>query len=173
VYSSPAAPWSTVLKIMSAISTVILVGVAYAAWKVVPATGLAHSVGTAVALVPLTVLLVALLFVVAGYEIDGTALRVRRLLWSTTVELEGLTRAWEDLNVIRGSVRVFGNGGLYSFSGIFWSRRLGRYRFFATDFNRCVVLVIRTRTVAVSPADPDAFLRQIRALFPGVEGRDR
>src|SRR5262249_58403306 len=124
-------------------------GVADAVGKVVPTPGLAHSVAPAVALVPLTVLLVALLFVVAGYEIDGTALRVRRLLWSTTVELEGLTRAWEDLNVIRGSVRVFGNGGLYSFSGIFWSRRLGRYRFFATDFNRCVVLVTRTRTVAV------------------------
>src|SRR5712692_3073565 len=171
--SFPAAPWSTSLKVLSAASTVILVGVSYAAWRATPRAGLTHDVGTAVACVPLAVALGALLFVVNGYEVDGDRLRMRRLLWATTVRLEGLTRAWKDPDVIKGSLRVFGNGGLYSFSGIFWSKRLGRYRFYATDLRRCAVLVTPRQVVVVSPADPDAFLLSMQTLFPNVQGRDR
>ena len=43
----------------------------------------------------LPVLIVALsgLFVVRGYTLDGSTLRIRRLLWDTAVSLESLQRA--------------------------------------------------------------------------------
>jgi len=58
---------------------------------------------------------------------------------------------------------MLGNGGLFSFSGLFYSRRLGRYRLFATDPKRLVVMIMPRRTVVISPADPEAFLRAISA----------
>ena len=88
-----------------------------------------------------------------------------------TWPLPGVSRAWKDPDVIKGSLRVVGNGGLFSFSGLFWSRRLGRYRLYATDLKRSVVLVTPERILVVSPADPDEFLRHIQMLFPGVQGR--
>jgi hypothetical protein len=166
-----AAPWSTLLKVTSAVSTLLLAGVSYAAWRVAPAAGLAHFVGIAVALTPVTIALGALLFVVSGYEVDTQQLEVRRLLSVTTFPLAGLSRAWKDSEVIKGSLRVVGNGGLFSFSGLFWSRRLGRYRLYATDLKRCVVLVTPQRVLVVSPADPDEFLRHIQMIFPGAQGR--
>ena len=171
--SFPAAPWSTLLKVVSAISTAILLAVSYAAWRAAPPVGLAHDVGTAVAWVPLAVALGALLFVVTGYEIDASELRVRRLLWTTRIPLNGVKNAWSDPDVIKGSLRVFGNGGLFSFTGLFWSKRIGRYRLYATDLKRSVMLVLADRIVVVTPADPEAFLQQVRILFPGVQGRDR
>jgi len=169
----PAAPWSGLLKAISAVSTLLLLGVAYGASRAAPPAGLAHVVGIAVACIPLTVALVALPFVVVGYEVDAKELRVRRLLWNTTLNLKGVNRVWQDPEVIRGSLRVIGNGGLFSFSGLFWSKRLGRYRIFATDLKRCVVLVLTDRVVVVTPADPDAFIQHIRGLFPSAQGRDR
>lgn len=169
--SFPAAPWSTLLKVTSAVSTLLLVGVGYGAWRAAPPAGFAHAVGTAVAWTPPTVALGALLFVVTGFEVDAQQLRVGRLLWATSFPLAGLSRAWKDPEVIKGSLRVVGNGGLFSFSGLFWSRRLGRYRLYATDLKRCVVLVTPQRVLAVSPADPDEFLRHIQMMFPGVQGR--
>ena len=115
----------------------------------------------------------AFLFVVMGYEVDATQLRVRRLLWATASHLEGVNHIWQDPDVIKGSFRVFRNGGLFSFSGIFWSKRLGRYRIFATDLKRCVLLVLTDRVLVVTPADPDAFIRHIRVLFPNAQGPDR
>ncbi len=169
----PAAPWSALLKVVSALSTLVLLAVAYGAWRVAPPTGPAHVVGIAVVYIPWAVALGALLFVVVGYEVDATELRVRRLLWTTAFHLKGVGHVWQDPEVIKGSLRVFGNGGLFSFSGVFWSKRLGRYRLFATDLKRCVVLSLADRVVVVTPADPDAFIQHIRALFPSAQGRDR
>ncbi|MGH9365090.1 MAG: PH domain-containing protein [Thermoanaerobaculia bacterium] len=154
-------------------SALILLAVTYAAWRAVPPAGFAHGFGTAVACIPSAVALGAFLFVVVGYEVDASELRVRRLLWATALNLKGVNRIWQDPEVIKGSLRVFGNGGFLSFSGVFWSKRLGRYRIFATDLKRCVVLVLTDRVVVVTPADPDAFIRHIRTLFPNAQGRDR
>jgi len=63
--------------------------------------------------------------------------------------------------VLRGSIRLFGNGGFFSFTGVFQSRKLGRYRAFVTDPARCVILRFTGRVVVVSPADPEAFIRDV------------
>lgn len=49
---------------------------------------------------------------------------------------------------------------------LFYNRALGRYRLFATDPKRAVVMLLPARTVVVTPEDPDAFIRVVRDLFP-------
>jgi hypothetical protein len=159
------APWATLLIAASAGSCVVLLAVAWAAARVIPRVGAAHWIGTAVASIPLTVLVGALFFVVTDYELDHRSLAVRRLLWWTRVDLTGLTRVFREPAGFKGSWRVFGNGGLFSFTGIFYSKALGRYRLFATDPNRFVVIVLPGRTVVVSPADPEAFIHAVQRLF--------
>ncbi|MGD9599211.1 MAG: PH domain-containing protein [Steroidobacteraceae bacterium] len=63
---------------------------------------------------------------------------------------------------MRGSVRLFGNGGLFAITGWFWNRRLGRYRAFATDPDRAVLLEFARGKVLVTPHDPQAFIVQAR-----------
>lgn len=92
----PAAPWPTALKVTSALASLLLLGVGYGAIRVVPPAGVARGVGIAVACALPGVALGSLLFVVRGYDVEVTRLRVRRLLWSTQIPLDGLTEAVPD-----------------------------------------------------------------------------
>ncbi len=163
-----AAPWPVSLKVTSAAGSLLLLAVAYGALKAVPPTGFAHAFGSVVACVPPAIALVGALFVVRGYEIDRTRLCIHRLLWSTVIRLDGLKRACEDPEAIRCSGRVFGNGGLFSFTGLYQNKKLGRYRLFATDPARAVVLLLPQRIIVVTPAAPQAFVGHVRRLFPSA-----
>lgn len=172
MFRFPAAPWPTVLKVISVLSTVALLGASYALVKAIPLgtrAPFAQEFGSIIAVVPAIILAVAALFVVTGYEVDPTELRIQRLLWSTRVSLDGLTRAWADPSAMRGSIRVFGNGGLYSFSGVFYHVALGRYRAFVTDSRRAVVLKMNKRVVVVSPAEPAQLVQALSTLVPGLK----
>lgn len=62
---------------------------------------------------------------------------------------------------MRASLRTFGNGGGFSFTGRYWNKRLGSYRAFVTNPARSVVLRWQDRTVVVSPASPEEFVREV------------
>lgn len=164
-----SAPWSTSLKVSSLLGTIVLGGVSYAAYRSIPTSaGFTHQFGLGVALIPLIVLWLSILFIVRGYTVDSSGLSVKRLLTATRIPLMELRRVWADANVCKGSVRVFGNGGLFSFSGWFYSRRLGRYRLFATDFRNAVVLRFPDRAVVISPETPGALIEHLLQVIPGV-----
>jgi len=62
---------------------------------------------------------------------------------------------------MRGSIRTFGNGGLFSFTGFYRNRLLGAYRAFVTDPRQAVVLRFPKRNVVVSPGAPEEFVRDL------------
>lgn len=166
-----AAPWPVSLKVVSTIGTVALGGVACVLYRTIPRgtrVPFAETFGTFMPVVPAAIVVVALLFIVRGYEFDGTGLHIERLLWRTPVGLEGLNRAWRDPSAMRRSLRLFGNGGLFAITGIFQNKALGRYRAFVTNPKQAVVLRYETRVVVLSPADPDALLGHLRLVSPGT-----
>ena len=102
------------------------------------------------------------LFTIRGYTITRNALLVHRLLWNTRLSLEGLKSAQFELGAMRWGIRC-GNGGFFSFTGLFYNHKLGFHRAFVTDHIRTVVLRFAKRTVVVSPADPEVFVRDLAA----------
>ena len=159
-----SAPWSASLWVVSLLSVAILLLVCGSIAALVPAWpwgGLPRLLGI---YLPLVILLGSALFVIRGYEFDSTELRIQRLLWVTTIPLGGLERAWYDPTSLFRSLRLFGNGGLFSISGLFWNRNLGRYRAFATHPKRAVVLDFGNRKVVVTPEDPERFLKELRLV---------
>lgn len=167
-----AAPWPTSLKVVSLIGAAVLVAVGIGAARAIPhgtRVPFAETFGTFVSFVPPAIALFALLFVVRAYEVSPGELRVQRLLWTTRLDLAGLRRAWHDPDAMCGSLRVFGNGGLFSFTGLYQSRSLGRYRAFVTDPKKAVVLVLPARTLVLSPAEPRALVEGLHAFFPRIE----
>jgi hypothetical protein len=155
------APWGKTLIVMSAIATTCCLGISVVLWVVIPGMRI-YSPGFWLSLVPVLLTLAAVPFVVRGYSLGPAGLRVRRLFWDTPVALRGLREVRYEPGAIKGSLRVLGNGGLYSFCGWFWSRRLGFYRGYLTDGRRTVVLRLPRRTVVVSPDDPLAFVSAVR-----------
>jgi hypothetical protein len=154
------APWSRSLKRASAFAVVMLAAIAAAGILIVPARmPLARCVMVGV---PVTVWVIAFLSIVSGYSLTATQLEVQRPLWSTAIPLAQLLSVAGDAEVFKGSLRLSGNGGIFSFTGWFWKRRLGCYRAFATDPARAVILKFDKRTIVVTPDDPQRFIVRVR-----------
>jgi hypothetical protein len=93
------------------------------------------------------------------------ALWVQRLVWRTRLPLAGLQSAQLVPDAMQRSLRTFGNGGLFSFTGFYRNRALGAYRAFVTDPHRTVVLRFPDRTVVVSPSEPETFIQDLATVI--------
>jgi len=154
------APWSTSLILMSVITSIICLGVSAGGWWAAVAKHQAAPVRWVV-LLPLAILFCTALFTIRGYAITSDAILVHRLLWSTALPRLGLESARVEPDAMRGSIRTFGNGGAFSFTGFYYNKRLGSYRAFVTDPRRSVVLRYATRRVVLSPAAPHDFVSDL------------
>jgi hypothetical protein len=153
------APWSRLLRGVSIGATVLLLGVAVIVWATVPAPSWARWLALASIF---SILGGCALFTVRGYRIEGRRLLVKRWFWWTHISLEGLREATADPDAMSKAIRICGNGGLYSFSGWYWSKRLGRFRAYVTDLRRTVVLTFPRGKIVLSPDRPEFFVETLR-----------
>jgi hypothetical protein len=158
-----SAPWSRSLRLATVGSVAVLLVVMLAGLFMGPRQLPLWRV--AMVGVPGLVLLGALPFMVRGYVLTEKQIEVRRLGWSTVLPLAGLVAVTGEPEGLRGSVRLFGNGGLFGISGWFWNRRIGRFRAYATDPGRVVLLRYRDgNKVVVTPHDVQHFIVRVRTL---------
>ncbi len=70
------------------------------------------------------------------------------------------------------SLRLWGNGGLFAGTGIFWNRKWGLFRAYVTTSKRAHYLLVETpsQKVLISPDDPATVVRKMQ--FPGEESSD-
>jgi hypothetical protein len=148
------APWGGSLICISAFATFVCVAAAIY---------LALRGSVWMALFPLAIVFGGVLFTIRGYSVSSDMLLVHRLWWSTRLSLCHLHSAQVEPRAMRWSIRTFGNGGLFSFTGWYYNRLLGAYRAFVTDPNRAVVLELGRRSVVVSPSVPEDFVRDLLA----------
>jgi hypothetical protein len=156
------APWGRSLKVMTGLSTFILVGIPVIGTFTGSHGSILWILGMIV--MPLSMLFIASLFSIQGYVLTSDALLIRRLVWNSRIELNGLLSAEVDADAMSKSIRTFGNGGLFCFAGAFNNNRIGSYRAFATDPKRAVVLRFSDRTVVVTPDQPGDFAMRIKQI---------
>jgi hypothetical protein len=154
------APWSRSLRLASVFAVVVLTAVAAAGILVMPERFLLARCMMVV--LPVGILASAFFSIVSGYTLTATQLEVERPFWSTAFPLAQLLSVAGDAEVFERSLRLFGNGGIFSFTGLFWKKGLGRYRAFATDPGRAVILKFTKRTIVVTPDDPQRFIVRVR-----------
>lgn len=162
------APWGLKLRAATALGTVVLLGMPVAMRYAAPAR---ESAGVPLVFLAVgaAVIAAAALFMIRGYRLDRAGLHVERLVWADRISLDTLRAAWADHQATAKSLRLFGNSGFFCIAGLFSNRRLGRYRAFATDPQRAVVLELAARKIVVTPDDPWAFLAALRERFPQAD----
>jgi hypothetical protein len=158
-----SAPWSRSLRLLTTFSVGLLLTLALAGLLLGPRQSLVWRMAMVGA--PLVVLLGALLFMVRGYVLTESRIEVRRLGWRTILPFAGLAAVTGEPQGLRGSFRLLGNAGLFAISGWFWNRRIGRFRAYATDPERAVLLRYRDgKQVLVTPHDVQHFIVRVRNL---------
>lgn len=149
------ASWSPLLIGITSFTTVLLAVVVILIYKTEAVSEIAR-----VLLLIFFVMMwvVALLLTVRGYRLESGSLYIERLLWKTRIDLRHLRSALADPMAMSWSIRALGNGGFFSVSGLFYSKKLRWYRAWVTNVKDCVVLRLEDRTVVVSPHDPQKFI---------------
>jgi len=158
-----SAPWSRSLRVLTTAAVALLLALVLIGLLTGPRQLWVWRL--AMVGVPLVVLVGSLLFMVRGYVLTESQIEVERLGWSTVLPFAGLAAVSGEPQGLQGSLRLFGNGGLFGISGWFWNRRIGRFRAYATDPERAVLLRYRDgRKVLVTPHDVQHFIVRVRNL---------
>jgi hypothetical protein len=138
----------------------VCIGVAYALWTL-PVEPSLEPLRFWLGLLTLAIILLSALFTVRGYSITNDALLIDRLFWTTRIPLTELQSVKFDPAATHRSIRTFGNGGFFSFTGHFRNKELGSYRAFMTDRRRAVVLRFPASVIVISPDRPEDFVNRI------------
>jgi hypothetical protein len=102
-----------------------------------------------------------------GYACQGRSIVVKRLVGDVTIPLDGLREARAATrDDLCGCVRLWGNGGLFGYYGLFRTAKLGKCTWYMTNRKNAVVLVTESKTVLLSPDEVDGFLAAIGAFAP-------
>jgi hypothetical protein len=167
------APWGAPLTLMTAACTLIclclsLPGLVVAIGSVAALRAIGMSMMPIWAVwlfvaVPMLTLILSAAFMVRGYVVTDSALIIKRLGWTTLLNLSQLNSATVDPDAVGRSVRLFGNGGFFAFAGWFRNKKLGVYHAYATDTKKAVVLRFADKTVVVTPDDPQKFVAELTA----------
>lgn len=153
------APWCRLVKIVTAVVIALVLALPF----IVPAST-THWVYWAV----WGALIFCLLFCVSGFSVRNGQLLVHRLGWATKFDLAKLSAFAANPHAMMGSIRLFGNGGMFCFIGLYRNEVVGSYRAYVTDPANSVVLEFGTHKIVVSPDDPQAFVETLRDAAKGV-----
>jgi len=154
------ATWSPLLRIISVAVLLLCAGVAIREWHAVASADF-RSLDFWVGLLPLVLLIGAALCTVRGYSLTPDAILIHRLCWKTKLSRQGFESAEYQPGILRHSLRSFGNGGLFSFTGWYHNRTLGTFRAYATDIHRTVVLRLSGKTIVLTPDEPERFVSEL------------
>jgi len=162
------APWSRSLRITTTVAMLVLLGVMVVAALIGSRALMPMPLRLGLVALPVLIVLVTLPFMVRGYLLTEKEIEVQRLGWRTLLPLAGLVAVTGQPEGLRGSMRLFGNGGLFAMTGWYWNRRIGRFRAYATDPARAVLLRYRDgRQVVLTPHDVQHFIVKVRT-FAGL-----
>ncbi len=154
-----AAPYDTTTKVTTAAICVLFV-VLYLAVHVIP-----------ILVISAAIIIVSYLYSPRGYAISDGAIVIKRLVGNVRLPLEAVRESRrttaEDLS---GTLKLWGNGGLFGYYGLFRTSKLGKCSWYVTNRGNTVVVVTAAKTAIFSPDDVDGFLAAIQAAAPAMGG---
>jgi len=104
------------------------------------------------------IVLICYLTTPSSFEVGRGCLIIHFGLWSIDYGLiVECSRLTEKLPM---TWRLFGNGGLFAGTGIFWNKKYGKFRAYitVTDHKGMVMLTTKKYKVLISPANPEKFI---------------
>ncbi len=165
IHQTFAAPWGRLLKGTSLFVTLLFAGIILADWHFLRGPNIPPLVWPVSVIGIVAVLLGALPFVIRSYTVTSEGILIRRLWWNTVLPRADILSVEVTPKAMSKSIRTCGNGGMFSFTGFYWSKTLGSYRAYVTDLNHTVVVRMKKRPAVLSPDDPDAFAAAVRAII--------
>ena len=155
-----SAPMSTAIKVITGLvlaMTALMLLAAVKVWGLLWGSALIA-----------TVALFCYLYAPMAYELTGDELTVRlRLGQKVFPAVTGCSTLSARPPM---GVRLWGNGGLFAATGIFWNQAYGVFRVYVTSarYQDYVLVATRTRKILISPENPAEFVRAWASSAPAA-----
>jgi hypothetical protein len=120
-------------------------------------------------ILPFAALGIGLLFRVWGYDIYEDHIRIRRIVFPVRLPIAQFKSVEKAPELMNRSVRTFGNGGLFGFYGRFWKPGFGKFQAYVTNPENTIALKSDEKMVALSPDQPQNFVRLLREKLGSPE----
>jgi len=100
------------------------------------------------------------LYMPQKYIVSKEELIIKRIIGDFKVERKKILKVIHpDRSYLSFVVRVFGNGGLFGYTGYFWNKSFGKMHWFVTQRKNYVVIDMGTkRKIVLSPDDYDGLI---------------
>jgi hypothetical protein len=106
------------------------------------------------------------LYAPLAYAVNSEGITIRRRAGHTKIaanQIAGIRVASPE--EMQGIIRVFGNGGLFGYTGRYYSRKLGHQRWFCSRRSGLVFIERHNAILTViSPDEPEAFVAAVKNL---------
>jgi hypothetical protein len=146
------APWDILLIIVTTLVIGLLLGIVY----LIPSESYIPKI------LNFGIIVLCAGFGVFGYSIQQGVLRVHRLGWYKDISLSNIKSVEFKPNVMAGSLRTFGIGGVFGYIGHFRNRTLSNYKAYATHRKKTVVIQTNNNDqIVISPDDPELFVKSL------------
>jgi hypothetical protein len=154
------APMSSAIKVITGIVLVMTVALLLAAVKVCSLLFGGAALGT--------VVFFCYLYAPIAYELTGDQLTVQFRLGQKV--FPGVTRCGTLTGRPPMGLRLWGNGGLFAATGIFWNKTYGVYRAYVTSarYQDYVLVSTRTQKILISPENPEEFVKTWTSSAPAA-----
>lgn len=96
-----------------------------------------------------------------GYELNQETHAISIIFPLNRKNLGYITACSREVQIFPlSTLRIIGNGGVFSFSGLFWNRKIGRFRIYSTSarVQDMFEIVAGGQTIFISPVNPEHFL---------------
>jgi hypothetical protein len=106
------------------------------------------------------------LFAPVSYELTGDRLTVR-FRWGKKV-FSPVMKCSQIAGRLPFSLRIWGNGGLFAATGIFWNSSYGFFRAYVTSARPQDLVLVETQTqkIVISPQAPMEFIKSCEGTIP-------
>ncbi len=101
-----------------------------------------------------------------GYALNDVELLIDRAMKPIKIPLREITEvtALEE-GLFRGSLRLLGTSGFYGYYGLFWNRKLGKFRAYVTRTKDLLAVKTGNGLFVLSPDDTKDFTASLNALL--------
>jgi hypothetical protein len=98
-----------------------------------------------------------------SYLISEGSVFVQRLIGRVGIPLDDIREVRRaESDDFKGCIRLFGNGGLFGYYGLYRTSKLGKCNWYVTNRKNAVILITRAKTVVLSPDDENGFVAALR-----------
>ncbi|NIS08167.1 MAG: hypothetical protein GWO07_05265 [Candidatus Dadabacteria bacterium] len=112
------------------------------------------------AVITLVILIICYLYAPRAFEISDSKLIVYRNYGE--IEFSNVTACRYIEDKVPFTLRLWGNGGVFAGTGIFWNSRFGVFRMYVTNAKQKEFVLVETedRIIIISPENPEEFIER-------------